>query len=79
MEYFSEREEKIIKIVGRKKMRLSEITEELFKDEGTPLDATIKVAGAVNRIMRKCKYYELNWKLIKIREYSKLYVKREKL
>lgn len=79
MEYFSDREEKVIKIIGRKKIRLVEITEELFKDEGKPLDATVKVAGAVNRIMRKCEYYKLNWKLVKIREYSKLYVKKERV
>ena len=78
MKNFSEREEKIIKIIGRKKMTLTEISSELFKKEKV-WDGNIKVASAINRIIKKCNYHELNWKLGKIRECSKLYIKREKL
>lgn len=78
MKNFSDREEKIIKIIGRKKMTLTEISSELFRDEKV-FDGNIKVASTVNRIIKKCSYHELNWKLSKIREYGKLYIKKERV
>lgn len=73
---FSEREEKIIKIIGRKKITISDIDESLFTDETRPLDSTIHVANSVSRIIEKCEYHKLNWTLEKNRKDRKLYVKR---
>ena len=79
MDCFSNREQKILKIIGRKKLRLYEIAEELFKGEKkVPLDPTIVVANSVTRIIRKCEHFNVGWTLDKIRVHNKLYIKRMK-
>ena len=50
---FSVREEKILKILGRRKMTYQEIAEKLFDDD-KPLDAEIAVGNSIRRIMKKC-------------------------
>lgn len=67
MKEFSERENKIIKIIGRKKTTIQEISDELFKDEPNTLDAETKVSSSINRIIRKCEYHSLSWTLLKKR------------
>lgn len=76
---FSEREDNIIKIVGRKKLTLEEISKELFKGKKPPFDKTISVANSVRRIIKKCSFYELDWTLVKNRENNKLIINKEKL
>ena len=79
MDFLSDRENRIIKIIGRKKITLNEISTELFKDDGKVLDSTVRVANSVNRIIKKCSHYEVPWTLKKIRENSKLFIKKERV
>lgn len=61
MDVFSPRENEIIKIIGRKKVTLVYIAEELFAGKREPLDATISVNNSVRRINKKCEYHDLSW------------------
>lgn len=76
---FSEREERIIKIVGRKKLTLDEISEKLFKNEPTPFDANILVGNSIRRIIKKCSYNNLKWTFEKNRNERKLTIKKVKV
>lgn len=79
MEHFSEREEKIIKLIGRRKVKIRQLTGELFEGERfIPIDPEISVANCVSRIIKKCKHYSLNWTLEKTKDNNKLVVKRVK-
>ena len=81
MNVFSERERQIVKIIGKKKMTLKAITEQLFKEMGggKPFDEHISVGNSVIRIIKKCEYYQEDWTLVKTRENKKLYIKKEKV
>ena len=79
MNVFSEREQKIIKIIGRKKITLSDISTELFKDGCKPFDTDISVANSVRRIIKKCSFHALDWTLTKSRENNRLYIKKESI
>lgn len=72
---FSSREEKIIEIIGKKKVTLEYISSELFKNSST-LDPKIAVANSVSRIIKKCEHHSLNWILHKTRVNNKLFIKR---
>ena len=58
---FSEREMKILKILGRKKMMIADITKEYYKGAPTPLNPKITIASAIRRIAAKCEHYKLDW------------------
>jgi len=59
---FSPSEKTILKILGKKKMSILEITENIFKDEKTrPINASIVVAGMIIRINKKCNYHSFDW------------------
>lgn len=82
MKEFSERENKIIKIIGRKTTTIQAISDELFKDEPNTLDAETKVSSCLNRIIKKCEYHSLPWTLTKkrivgsvVKEIKKVYIK----
>lgn len=77
MEHFSERETKIINILGRKKLTIEQISNELFKKCVNPLDHTIVISNSVRRIIKKCDHYNLTWTLIKNRENQKLVIRKE--
>lgn len=80
MNYFSDRESKIIKILGRKKMTLEQISIELFKgSKEKPLDTNIIIANSVRRIIKKCLYHNFRWTIVKRREQGKLVIRRENL
>lgn len=79
MSVFSEREQKIVDIIGRRKITIAEITEELIRVGELPFDGRILVSNSVRRIVDKCKYYRLEWTLTKSRENKKLMIKKEKL
>ena len=65
---FSDRETAIIKIIGKKKMTLSEIATTLFMHSyEKPFDPTIAVANSVSRIIKKCKHHKLDWTYVKNR------------
>lgn len=74
---FSDREEKIIKIIGIKKMSIGEVATKLF--EKLPLDSSILVANSITRINRKCKFYNLTWSIKKERKKNTTLVSREKV
>lgn len=77
---FSKREEDIIKVIGRKKITLQLIAEDLFADDPyKPFDAEISVGNSVRRIIAKCKHHGLNWTLIKDRRNGKLLISRSML
>jgi len=72
---FSEREENVIDIIGRKKMTLQLICEELFMhDYNKPFDAEISVGGTVRRIIKKCDHHELNWTFAKKKIGKKMFI-----
>lgn len=61
-EIFSPSEQNLLKILGKKRMSLIEITEKMFKDEKKkPINGSILVGGMVNRINKKCDWHDLNW------------------
>jgi hypothetical protein len=78
---FSEREEAIIKIIGRKKMTIKDICEELFSDTRTnrPFDAEISVGNTIRRIVEKCEYNKLDWTLFKKRVGFKMLISKENI
>lgn len=78
MDVFSDREQKIIKIIGRKKVTLGIIDKELFDENDKPMDSIIAVANSVRRIIRKCVYNNLPWTLEKTKDKKTLLIKKVK-
>jgi hypothetical protein len=60
---FSAHEEQVLKIIGRKKITVAEITES-FKSEQPHLDTQNYVASVIRRINRKCVHHKLDWTLV---------------
>ena len=59
---FSPTEFEILKIIGRKKMTISQIVEVYFEGSTSEiLDANNLVAGVVRRINKKCRFYKMDW------------------
>ena len=74
---FSDREEKILKAMGKSKTTLDEITEKVFEnDENAPLDKKITISNSVIRIMRKTVHYKLPWRIVKERSMGRMYLQR---
>lgn len=74
---FSDREEKILKAMGKNKTTLDEITEKVFEnDENAPLDKKITISNSVIRIMRKTVHYKLPWRIVKERSMGRMYLQR---
>jgi hypothetical protein len=77
---FSEREQAILKVLGRKKMTLQSIAEEVFMHEyDKPLDPEITIGNSIRRIIRKCDHYKLDWTLIRKKMGGKLLISKEQL
>ena len=76
---FSEREEVVIKVLGRKKLTIAKITFEVFKHCNFVLDPEIAVNNSITRIIKKCKHHKLNWTLVKKRVDGKLLISKEKV
>lgn len=74
---FSDREMKIIKIIGRRKLTIKRVVVKLFEKDGEPFHSDIVVSNSIRTIISKCKFYKLPWTLIKFRDNKKLYIKRE--
>lgn len=62
---FSEREEQIIKIIGKKALTLQNIASKLYGGPYIPMDAVITVGNSVRRIIKKCEHNKLKWTLVK--------------
>lgn len=75
---FSPRESKIIEIIGRKALTLREISLELFKDEMRGFDSSIATGNSIIRIIKKCKFYNLNWTYEKTKRDKVLIIRRVK-
>jgi len=58
---FSPTEEKILKLLGNKKLPITELAEKYFKGAKKPINPNNTVSCAIVRINRKCKYYKLDW------------------
>ena len=77
---FSDRERLIIKVLGRRRMTLDELSSGVFKDVNEkPFDDTQTIANSIRRINKKCSHYGLNWILGKQRKDKKLTIKKESL
>ena len=76
---FSERERKILEILGRKRMTITEISEQLFQYGHGPLDEQIASGNSIRRIIMKCEHHKLDWTLVKTRENGKMTIKKEKI
>jgi|DEB0MinimDraft_6_1074348.scaffolds.fasta_scaffold89112_1 hypothetical protein len=80
MNNFSEREWKIIKAIGKKRMSLRQISKVVFtKEDDKPFDDTISIGNSVRRIIDKCKHYNLAWTLKKETVNGKVIVNKVKL
>lgn len=53
-------EEKVLKIIGRKKLMISEITDRFYRTDA-PFAANNRVASIIRRINNKCEYNRTNW------------------
>lgn len=60
---FSRSEQKVLEIIGRRKMTIAEITDKFYDGEERPLNDIIYVASVIRRINRKCTYYGKTWSL----------------
>lgn len=60
---FSRSEQKVLEILGRRKMTIAEITDKFYDGEVRPLNDIIYVASVIRRINRKCNYYGKTWTL----------------
>ena len=59
---FSAKELLIIKIIGRKKIKLTDIKKEIY-GKSNPMHCSIIIANAVRSIEKKCRVHKLNWTL----------------
>lgn len=75
----SEREELILKVIGKKKMTLQEISDEVFADERKPFDDVQTIRNSIERIISKCAHHKVDWTLTKDRLNNKLLISKEKL
>lgn len=71
---FSEREEKIIKIIGKNRITIEDLTKKLFKDEVAIFDAEITVGNSIRRIIKKCEHHKLDWTLFRNKDERRLIV-----
>lgn len=60
--FFSPTESKMLKILGKKKMSIAEISEKMYEGIAKkPMNASIIVSGLISRINKKTEYFDLNW------------------
>lgn len=63
-ELFSPMENQILKIVGKRRISISDITEKYIeKFESNALRPNIVISGAIKNINKKCKRHKLKWYL----------------
>jgi len=74
---FSDREQKIINVIGKNEYTIGQIADKVFKgDPHAPLDANISISNSVTRIIKKCDHYNLRWTIKKERSAGKLYLRK---
>lgn len=61
-ELFSPTESRVIEILGKRIMKIGDLTEEFYAGYPTkPLNFQNIISGAVLRINKKCKHHKFNW------------------
>ncbi len=63
-DHFSEAEQQVLKILGRKKMTIQDIAEDFYHDGDSHheiVDPGNYIANVVRRIKRKCEFFKLDW------------------
>jgi len=60
---FSEHENLVLKILGKRRMTIEEISEEFYHSRQLPSESRNYVAGVIRRIERKCDRLKLEWTL----------------
>lgn len=77
-EVFSPTEKEILKVLGKKKMTISEITEKFYSSgRSKPLEPNNYIASALSRIAKKAKFHDLSWRIGGTRDASGRTVWRE--
>lgn len=76
---FSKREMLILKSLGRKRMTLEQISNEIFKTGDKPIDDRVTIGNSIRRINVKCTRNNLDWYLRKSRTNNKLTIKKERI
>lgn len=71
---FSTREEKILKVLARRRMTYASLVEEVFTEEDKPFDAEISIGNSVRKIAKKCEAEGLKWTLIRKKQNGKVTV-----
>jgi hypothetical protein len=61
---FSEHEKMVLKILGRRKMTVQEISDTFYHSRQVPLADRNYVAGILRRIEAKCEKEDLDWTLL---------------
>lgn len=60
---FSEHEKMVLKIIGRRKMTIHDITMEFYHSQEMPVDPGNYIGLVVRRIKAKCQHQKLGWTL----------------
>lgn len=77
---FSDRENKIIKIIGRSKLSIKEIEKQLFpEDEHKPFFSEISIGNSIRNIVAKCNHHKLEWSLVKNKSDNKFLFSKGKV
>lgn len=58
---FSPTEEKVLKILGKRRLSIRELSNRYFGYSEQVLNPNAVVSSAILRINRKCKYHKLKW------------------
>lgn len=58
---FSPLQLKVLKILGSRRMQITDITAKVYKHKRKPKGANIRIATAVDRINQKCDVHGLDW------------------
>jgi len=76
---FSQREEDIVKAIGRGKLTFKEIADKIFEHSyDRPFDDVITVSNSVNRIIKKCEKYMHPWTLTKSKKNGRIIIKKSR-
>lgn len=58
---FSPTEVEVLKALGRRKMKIIDVTKKVFRGKKPPIGANNSIAAMIRRINSKCEYHKLPW------------------
>ena len=58
---FSPTELKILKLINKRKVKISELAKVFYEDDSLPINPGNAISGAILRINKKCIFHDLNW------------------